>query len=172
MLNLRLISLSLLVAVLTVSPQGLCQQVSDFQPCQLAFTVKKVESVEGIRGFLHELSAKEGYQVVLVTIGTSVQKPCRLSFSIDSFAAVYEQKPGDAESPMTVPYIESKGSSAVKIGEDEWAMLKPIVSAYTINDIRTGPLEMKVAFTLPAYVKRFYFAYPSLTKEPLNVATK
>jgi len=130
---------------------------------QINLEVKDAEVINEISSYDRTISAKGGYKLVAVTLEGNVNKPCRIAFNNFQFAAIYEEYSTKYKAEGEF-IVHIKESSAIA-KNNSWSLAPEggiVTTTYYIYE--SGPIFLKVAFSLPEEIFSFYVLYPTLVK--------
>ena len=132
---------------------------------QLKLEVINTEVVDQVSGFVGTLSAKEGYNLVVVTLKGIVTDPCLIPINTGEFSAIYEREftnnKGEKETTLLIRVSDA-------IASNDWLISKADVYTYCIKE--PGPIIIKVAFILSEKITNFFVRYPALAKGKATIS--
>lgn len=130
---------------------------------QINLEVKDAEVINEISSYDRTISAKGGYKLVTVTLEGNVNKPCRIAFNNFQFAAIYEEY--STKYKVEGEFIVHIKESSAIAKNNAWSLPPEggiVTTIYYIYE--SGPIFLKVAFSLPEEILSFYILNPTLVK--------
>ncbi len=108
------------------------------------------------------LVAGTGVKVIVVTLVGQVQTACRVPVQTDAFEAVYNDHGLAPDEKDTEIYTQK--SAGFTFGDD-WMIQDGRRVKTAIRGFKTGPVVIRVAFSLPENVTSFVVRYPANASE-------
>ncbi len=149
-----LILLSVAVPLFGVDMIRAAKPPPPIDPASLKLRITEVSRPEKIVDGRTTLSAKTGYQLVVVTLKGNKPRPGSLVFHAREFSALYAYKIGAGK-----VHYSMTSAAAVHLGS--WVIPHQGQMITLTSRKPSGPLTIKVAFVLRKWVKSFWLRLPS-----------